>query len=139
MLGQVGIRTRLVSRSHTVHFPALHRGECDFFLLGWGITTFDSHYVFNNLYRTRTATHGAWNVSGYSDPEIDALIDGLSDEVDAAKRTAAMAAIWQRLKEETVYVPLHVQNIAYAMRNGFDITYDVTNHPKIKLVAAPRP
>lgn len=139
MLGRVGIRARLASQSHTVLFPALHRGECDVFLLGWGITTFDSFYVFNNLYRSRTETHGAWNVAGFSDPEIDALIDGLAGEVDSSKRNAAIVALWQRLKEETVYVPLHIQGVAYAMRNGFDVPYDVTNHPRIKQVAAPKP
>lgn len=139
MLGRVGIRVRLVAHPHTTHFPALHRGESDFFLLGWGITTFDSAYVFSNLYRTRTATHAAWNVSGYSDPEIDRLIDDLGGEIDPDRRSVRTAAIWQRLKDEAVYVPLHAQTIAYAMRNGFEVRYDVSNHPQIKLVAAPKP
>ncbi|WP_055037732.1 ABC transporter substrate-binding protein [Blastochloris viridis] len=139
MLRRIGIRTRLVTQSHSVHFLALHRGECDLFLLGWGIITFDSSYVFTNLYRTRTATDGAWNVAGYSNPDIDNRIAALGTEVDRDRRKAAMVAIWQQLREDTVYVPLHVQSIAYAMRNGFDIRYDVTNHPKIKNVAAPKP
>ena len=128
MLGQVGIRVHLVTHAHTVHFPALHRGESDFFLLGWGIPTFDSTYVFANLYRTRTASHGAWNVTGYSNPEIDALIDGLSGEVDRDRRSAAVATIWRRLKDEVIYVPLHVQTVAYATRNGFEVRYDVSDH-----------
>jgi peptide/nickel transport system substrate-binding protein len=139
MLGRVGIRVRLATRSHAAHFPALHRGDSDFFLLGWGITTFDSIYVFGSLYRTRTAEQGAWNVAGYSNPDIDALIDSLGGEIDPGRRSARTAAIWQRLKDEAVYVPLHAQTIAYATRSGFEVRFDVSNHPKIKLVTTPKP
>jgi peptide/nickel transport system substrate-binding protein len=144
MLGRVGIRVRLETQPHTAHFPALHRGESDFFLLGWGATTFDSLNVFASLYRTRTASHGAWNVTGYSNPEIDGLIDALGGEIDPDRRAAAIDALWQRLKDEAIYVPLHAQTIAYAMRNGFEVGFDVGNHPKIqhvkiRQVAAPKP
>ena len=40
--------------------------------------------------------------------------------------------LWQKLKAEAVYVPLHNQTITHAMRNGFDIPIDVSNQPKMK-------
>lgn len=72
MLGQIGIKATLVSQSLRVHFPGIQRGEYDFYLLGWGIPTFDSHYVFNDLYRTKTASAGTWNGTGYSNAALDA-------------------------------------------------------------------
>jgi peptide/nickel transport system substrate-binding protein len=134
MLGQIGIKATLVAQSLRVHFPGIQKGEYDFYLLGWGIPTFDSHYVFNDLYRTKTPTAGTWNGTGYSKPALDAKIDGLNTEVDVAKRNAAIADIWKEVQADTVYVPLHLQFIAYAMRDGFNIPVDVENTPKMRFV-----
>ena len=47
MLGQVGIKINLVSQSKSLHFPALQNLKSDFFLLGWGVPTYDSDYIFS--------------------------------------------------------------------------------------------
>jgi peptide/nickel transport system substrate-binding protein len=138
MLGQIGIKATLVAQSLRVHFPGIQRGEYDFYLLGWGIPTYDSHYIFHDLYRTKTPTAGTWNGTGYSNPAIDAKIDALTSEVDTAKRNASIADIWKELKANDVYAPIHVQFIAYAMRRGFDIPVDLENTPKMKFVSTPR-
>jgi peptide/nickel transport system substrate-binding protein len=136
MLGQIGIRATLVAQSLRVHFPGIQRGEYDFYLLGWGIPTFDSHYVFNDLYRTKTQTAGTWNGTGLSNPEIDAKIDSLNSEVDEAKRNRTIAEIWQWIKANDVYAPIHMQFIAYAMRNDWNIPADVENTPKMRFLNA---
>jgi len=38
-------------------------------------------------------------------------------------------------REETLYLPLHHQTLAYAMKNGFDIPVDVSNQPKLKYLS----
>jgi peptide/nickel transport system substrate-binding protein len=134
MLGQIGIKATLVAQSLRVHFPGIQKGEYDFYLLGWGIPTFDSHYVFNDLYRTKSPTHGTWNGTGFSNAALDAKIDGLNNEVDTAKRNAAIADIWKELQANNVYAPVHMQFIAYAMRKGFNIPVDVENTPKMRFV-----
>ena len=48
-----------------------------------------------------------------------------------------VARLWDRLKAETIYVPLHNQTVTYAMRRAFDIPADVSNQPKIKYVGPP--
>lgn len=136
MLGQIGIKTTLVAQSLRVHFPALQRGEYDFYLLGWGIPTFDSHYVFNDLYRTKTPSAGTWNGTGLSNADLDKKIDGLNSEVDQAKRNATIAEIWQWIKANDVYAPIHVQFIAGAMRSDWNIPTDVENTPKMRFLNA---
>jgi peptide/nickel transport system substrate-binding protein len=138
MLGQIGIKATLVSQSLRVHFPGIQKGEYDFYLLGWGIPTFDSHYVFNDLYRTKSPTAGTWNGTGYSNAALDAKIDGLNSEVNIDKRNAAIADIWKEIQANNVYAPVHMQFIAYASRKGFDVPVDVENTPKMKFVSTPR-
>jgi peptide/nickel transport system substrate-binding protein len=136
MLGQIGIKVTLVSQSLRVHFPGIQKGDYDFYLLGWGIPTFDSHYIFNDMYRTKTPTAGTWNGTGYSNPDLDKLIDGLNTEVDIPKRNASIAAIWKQVKADTVYIPLHMQFIAGAMRSEWSIPTDVENTPKMRFLNA---
>ncbi len=138
MLGQIGIKATLVSQSLRVHFPGIQKGEYDFYLLGWGIPTFDSHYVFNDLYRTKTQTAGTWNGTGYSNAALDTKIDSLNSEVDIAKRNATIADIWKEIQANNAYAPVHMQFIAYASRKGFEVPVDVENTPKMKFVSTPR-
>jgi peptide/nickel transport system substrate-binding protein len=138
MLGQIGIKATLVAQSLRVHFPGVQRGEYDFYLLGWGIPTFDSHYVFNDLYRTKTQAAGTWNGTGFSDPELDKKIDSLNSEVDQAKRNATIAEIWKTVQANNVYAPIHNQFLAYGTRAEFEIPVDVENTPKVRFIASRR-
>jgi peptide/nickel transport system substrate-binding protein len=137
MLGQVGIRLNLVSQSKTLHFPLIQRNppETEFYLVGWGVPTFDSEYIFSFLFHTRDAKHGSWNALRLSDPELDKKIEGLSSETDTAKRNAAIAEIWKRVQDETYYLPVHHQMLAYAMKNNLEVPVDPENQPKLKYVA----
>ncbi len=68
MLGQIGIKVNLVSQSKSLHFPMLQNLKSDFYLLGWGVPTYDSDYIFSYLYHTRSGTYGGWNATRYSNP-----------------------------------------------------------------------
>jgi peptide/nickel transport system substrate-binding protein len=138
MLGEVGIRVRVTAQPAVQHFPQVRRAELDFYLLGWGVTTFDSEYIFSLLYHTNTGALGGWIGTKFSDPVIDAEIRALRTEIDVGRRNAAMAGLWQKLKAETIYIPLHNQTITHAMRDEFNIPIDVSNQPKMKYVGARR-
>jgi peptide/nickel transport system substrate-binding protein len=138
MLTDVGIRTKPQTWPAAQHFPAVRRAELDLYLLGWGVSTFDSEYIFSLLYHTNARELGGWNGTGVSNGEIDAEIRSLRSEIGAARRNITIAKLWERLKAETIYVPLHNQSVTYAMRRAFDITADVSNQPKIKYVGLPR-
>jgi peptide/nickel transport system substrate-binding protein len=139
MLGQLGIRISPVTQPASTHFTQVRRAEFDFYLLGWGVTTFDSEYIFSLLYHTNMGDLGGWNGTKYSNAQVDEDIRSLRSEIDAIKRNGTIARLWQRLKAETIYVPLHNQTITYAMRDEFDIPVDVSNQIKMKYVGARRP
>jgi peptide/nickel transport system substrate-binding protein len=135
-LAQIGIRVNLVSQSKSIHFPLVQRDppETDFYLLGWGVPTFDSHYIFTFLYHTRTDREGGWNGTRYSNPEIDKMTESLVHETDLTKRNQTIAHMWKILQDETIYIPIHIQTLAYAMKPEFDIPVDISNQPKLKFV-----
>jgi peptide/nickel transport system substrate-binding protein len=141
MLGHIGIRVNLLSQSKAKHFPLITKEppETDFYLLGVGVPTYDSQYIFDDVLHTRTETRGTWNGSRYSDPETDRKIESLAGEVDAKKRDATIAELWAMVQRESLFLPLHHQMIAYAMRPWLEISVDVGNSPKFKRVAPAHP
>lgn len=140
MLGQIGVKVNLVSQSKSLHFPLIQKEppETDFFLLGWGVPTFDSEYVFSFLYHSRKDKLGSWNATRYSNPEADKMIQSLSGEVDTAKRNATIRKLWEMLIEETVYIAIHNQMLAYAMKADIDIPVHPENQPHMKFVSFKR-
>jgi peptide/nickel transport system substrate-binding protein len=140
MWGAIGIKVNMVSQSKSLHFPLIQKNppETDFFLLGWGVPTFDSDYIFSFLYHTREGSRGSWNATKYKNPDMDKLIQTLSAETDIAKRNATIATIWAKLKADVVYIPVHHQALSYGMKSDLDIPVDVSNQPKLKFVTFKR-
>ncbi len=118
MLAKIGVKVTLSAIPKTIHFPKIKNRETDFYMLGWGVPTLDSHYVFSFL--TRGADKG-WNGTGFADPEIDKAINQIEIETDFAKRDALIAKVWQRMKGNINYLPLHHQVIVWAMNDRVDI------------------
>ncbi|WP_421928704.1 ABC transporter substrate-binding protein [Neoaquamicrobium sediminum] len=131
MLGQIGIKATLASRPITQHSPLIQNSETDFYLLGWGVPTFDSAYIFNDLIHTQSGHYGAYNPSGYTNPELDAKIESLETEVDLDKRNATIAEIWAKVQEDRVLLPIHNQVLAYAMKDGMNLDVHPENQPRL--------
>ena len=123
MLAQIGIKIDLQARSKTLHFPKLQKKDSSFYLLGWGVPTLDSHYVFTFLYQTNDPAKkiGGWNYTGYSNPKMDSLSDSMLTEVDQAKRDAMIADAWKAAVADMPYLPLHHQVIVWSMSDKVDI------------------
>jgi peptide/nickel transport system substrate-binding protein len=121
MLGQVGIRANLVAKPAAQHFPELQRQELDFFLVGWGIPTYDAEYILTFLYHTRTANNGTWNGTRYSNPALDARMLALQTMSDVPRRNAELADIQKQLRDQAIYIPLHMQSISHASRGGIEV------------------
>ncbi len=134
MFGQIGIRVRLDARSRSIHFAELQRGELDFYLLGWGVPTMDSHYVFHYLLETRSERGGSWNHTGYSNPDADTLIDAMTREVDAEKRAEMVSQVWSMVQDDIVYLPIHHQMLNWAMKDNIDFPVQSENYPYFKLL-----
>ena len=103
----------------------------DFFLDGLSVPTFDSEAVFTALFHSRTDRAGGWNATRYNNAEIDRLTTSLAAETDFTKRNQTIAQIWRILQDEMIYIPLHVETLAYAMKPDVDIPVDIENQPKL--------
>ena len=143
MLAKIGIKVNLVAQPKGPHFTLIQKQppETEFYLLGWGVPTYDSHYIFSFLYHTRSGKDGTWNATRYSNADVDEE-DPEPDrrESNAAKRNATIADIWKTLSDDTVYIALHHQTLAYAMKRDLDIQVSPENTVHMKFIAAkPRP
>ena len=125
MLGQIGIKVALEARSKSIHFPMLQKREADFYMIGWGVPTYDSEYMLSYLAHSQTGSLGGWNATNYSNPAIDAKIRSLAEEIDTVKRDATIADIWRELHEQQLYIPIHNQVNTWGMKG----TLDVKVHP----------
>ncbi|TVR10534.1 MAG: ABC transporter substrate-binding protein [Salinarimonadaceae bacterium] len=134
MLGRIGIRVTLASRPIAQHSPIILNNQTDFYLLGWGVPTFDSAYIFNDLAHTKSGSLGAYNVGLYTNPELDVKIQSLGTEVDLEKRAATIAEIWEVVKADRVLLPLHNQVLAYAMKDRITLPVHPENQPRMTSV-----
>ena len=132
MLGQIGITVNLDAKPKAQHFPLITDGKTDFYMLGWGVPTYDSEYIFNFLVHGREASIGTWNGTGFDNDELDAKIESLASNTDLDARNADIAAIWRVVQDEQVYIPIHHQVINWAMAENLAIGVDPENQPMVK-------
>lgn len=133
-LAQVGITVEPVLRSFTEHMAHLRSDQerSDSFLLGVRVSTFDSEQLLSALFHTRTEVAGQLNRTGFSNPDLDKLVASLSGQVDFTRRSQTIAQIWQIAQDELIYIPLHVQTVAYAMKADIAISVDIENQPELR-------
>lgn len=115
MLAQIGVTVQLDAKPKAQHFPLINNLETDFYMLGWGVPTYDSEYIFNFLVHSKGEKYGSWNGTGFGQADLDVLIEGLASETDLAKRDQMIADIWAVVQAETVYIPIHHQVLNWGM------------------------
>jgi peptide/nickel transport system substrate-binding protein len=126
MLAKVGIKTQLNSQPKTQHFPLITGRKTDFYMLGWGIPTMDSGFIFDYLLHSK----GSWNASGYGSAATDAKIEEIRGIVDPVKRNKIIADIWSNVNTDIPYVPLHHQVISWGASKKLDIPLEPNNMPR---------
>ena len=128
MLGKIGVNVNLFAQTKSKHFQELKDNQGDFYMLGWGVPTLDSHYVFHYLYETGAS----WNKVNFSNSEVDAAIRVMEGEVDLDKRNAAIANAWKIVRDDISYLPLHHQVISWAAKNDVNVPIRPNNEPLFK-------
>ncbi|GIT91547.1 peptide ABC transporter substrate-binding protein [Jannaschia pagri] len=132
MLGQIGITVNLNAQSKALHFPLIQNETTDFYMLGWGVPTYDSEYIFNFLVHTKGDDRGSWNPTGFSNPEVDEMIKSLAAETDLDARNESIAKIWEVVNGETLYLPLHHQVLNWGMAETVGTEVSPEDDPKFK-------
>ena len=116
MLAKIGVKVNLDAIPKAQHFPKIQKRTSDFYMLGWGVPTLDSHYVFSYLLDVK----GSWNATGYDNARVNEITQLITAETDIAKRTMLIDEAWGIVKAEMPYVPIHHQVIAWGMSEKLD-------------------
>lgn len=132
MLAQIGVTVNLDAKPKAQHFPLITNDQTDFYMLGWGVPTYDSEYIFNFLVHTRGSERGSWNGTGFSDTDIDAKIVSLASETDLAKRNTTIQDIWNVVQEQQLYIPIHHQVLNWGMSTKVGTEVSPEDDPKFK-------
>ena len=136
MLAQINIKVRLNSMPRATYFPKIQNHDTSFYLLGWGVPTFDSLYALQSLLRTNVpkAADGNFNLGKYSNPKVDAAVDALKTETDPAKRRALAREAQVVHQADVGHIPLHHQIIPWAMRSNVSAVHRADNRLTVKWV-----
>jgi peptide/nickel transport system substrate-binding protein len=104
MLAAIGIDTTANAQPAAVFFPARTRGEFSMSMSGWGTLTGEAHYTLSSVVHSNDKDKkiGAFNVTGYKNPEMDKLMQDAGVEMDEAKRRKP---IWRDANELVVQGP----------------------------------
>ncbi len=134
MMGQVGIVVSLDARPKSIHFAELSNRNTAFYMLGWGVPTFDSEYIFSYLFHTDDGTRGSWNGTHYSNPTVDQLTTDIVTEVDLAARNEKIQEIWDIVNADMIYLPVHHQVLNWAMAEDINVHIRGDNSVRFKYV-----
>ena len=132
MLGQIGIKVNLDAKPKAQHFPLIGKLQTDFYMLGWGVPTYDSEYIFNFLVHTKGDKRGSWNGTRYSNPEIDKKIVSLASETNLQTRDTTIAEIWAQIQQDLLYLPIHHQVLNWGMANKVQTTVSPDDRARFK-------
>ncbi|MEM1266108.1 MAG: ABC transporter substrate-binding protein [Pseudomonadota bacterium] len=132
MLAQIGVTVNLDAKPKAQHFPLINNLETDFYMLGWGVPTYDSEYIFNFLVHTKGEKYGSWNGTRYSNPDLDMKIQGLASMTDLDARNAAIAEIWAAVQEDVLYLPVHHQVLNWGMKDNIQTVVAPDDAAKFK-------
>jgi peptide/nickel transport system substrate-binding protein len=77
--------------------------------------------VLLNLAATRAGARGAINFGGYSNPDLDKLIDEIGVATDPTRRNELLDRAAGILRHDVAYVPLHQQEMLWAARDGVTV------------------
>ena len=116
MLSKIGVDVSLDAIPKAQHFPKIQKRVSDFYMLGWGVPTLDSHYVFSYLLEAE----GSWNAVGYNNDSVNAITAGIATETDLAKRESMINDAWTQVRADMPYIPIHHQVIAWGMGDNVD-------------------
>jgi peptide/nickel transport system substrate-binding protein len=120
MFSRIGVTTKVEAMPLSVYLGKARKQEFGVAMLGWG--SLASDLALRSLAATPNAEkgYGAWNWAGYSNPELDKLIDQSLATVDPARRETAARAASAFAARETVFIPLHYQVVTWAMKRTLD-------------------
>ncbi|MEP3667968.1 MAG: ABC transporter substrate-binding protein, partial [Roseibium sp.] len=129
MLAQAGMKAKLNAMPVRNYWPELRAGNFDMYLLGWSPGTFDAEHPVRFLVTSKNDEKklGSWNFGGYSNSKVDALLPQIQREIDPEKRQAMLDEVATIVRDDVVYVPLHIQPLLWGSKSNIDLTQRADN------------
>ncbi len=92
-------------------------------MLGYSPNTYDAHIFLTSIAATRDPKSGlgAFNIGGYSNPEVDKLIDAIGKETDQEKRSGLIKDAFRLIKADAAFIPLHQLNILWGVKDNVTV------------------
>lgn len=136
MLSRIGIRAEANAKPKSIFFQRTDANRRETSLFIWGLfpTTLDAHTVLDGTFRTKTALRGDNNSAGYSDPEMDKLLDDAQVELDPVRRNRLMEEVMLKNTREAIVIPIHQQRPAWAMRRNISTPARLDNGLDLRFV-----
>lgn len=134
MLQRAGLDARLETMPVRNYWTELREGNFDMFLLGWSPGTFDAEHPIRFLAATPDGTRGTWNFGGYSSARVDELLPLIQQELDADTRQAMLDEVAGILQDDVAYVPLYIEPLVWAARDGINLVQRPDNFFMLKWV-----
>ncbi len=129
MLTKAGMRADLNAMPVRNYWKELRAGNFDMYLLGWSPGTFDAEHPIRFLVTTpnKEKKLGSWNFGGYSNAKVDALLPQIQREIDPEKRQGMLDEVAGIVKDDVVYVPLHIQPLLWGSKSNINLTQRADN------------
>jgi peptide/nickel transport system substrate-binding protein len=123
MLARIGMKVDLLAQTKAKYFAKIlaPKYDTDFYLLGWTPATYDAHNALYSLLGTRAGGRGEVNVSGYSNPKLDDLIEKIGVESEQSRRDAMIDDAARILQNDLPTIPLHQQVIVWAAKDKVEL------------------
>lgn len=120
MLARIGLDIAANAQPSAVYFPARIRGEYAMSMAGWGTLTGEANYTLSSIAHTNDASKklGAFNITGYSNPKMDKLLEDAGIEMDDAKRSALLQEAAALVATERPRLPIVTIGSAWAMQKS---------------------
>ena len=136
MLARINVRINLQAESKTLFLPKILARTPSFYMLGWTPAAIDAHNVLYALIGTPDAAtgRGQWNVGGYSNPAVDALLARIQSETDLAARDDEIVQATRLHADDIGHIPLHQQALAWGMKKNVSMVQLATNDNMLKWV-----
>ncbi len=131
MLAQIGLDVNLRAVPVAQYFGGdglLRQGEFDMYLLGWSPGTFDAEHPIRFLMAAPdSGLGGSWNFGAYSNDRVHELLPLIQTELDEAARQGMVDEVHTILRDDVVYVPLHVQPLLWGAKDNIELTQRADN------------
>lgn len=121
-LGEIGVKVEVNAQDKAPFFDLVTQGRSNFYLLGWACQTGEAGDALDALLHTPTGFLGSDNTYGFSDADLDTLIDRANASHSPAERTATLQQALARVAAKRPILPLVIQteSVAVSKRIAWD-------------------